>query len=198
MSLVDKRVTAEWLSAALSGLDYNKFIAELKSKNITQDNALNVDTFDFQSLEQSIINTIKGRYENRVLESELEIVLTASEVARLILGDNKWSTRMLFKSMYDQDSLVKEISDNKMIYCVEEVEHNGYTQEVIIYSYKTKDAEKSEPSDEEYETKNIEMYTEKQMKQTFAWNNKDNKPILMNHLLGKASLVNGKPILIRI
>ena len=176
----DKRITAQWLSTALAGEDYNKLIARLKASN-EEGLALNIpnlETIDFKTLESSLLDMVKARYDKRVLYSELEIWLSAARVIQLIFGENKWTDHVAMRCMYDQSSQVKEIDDNEVIYYIGEKELRRHEESYIcvFYEFKKKNQDKAEPSDDEIEDKDLEYCTALQLQQRFAWNVRNNCP----------------------
>ena len=192
----DKRLTAQWLSNALANKDYNTFIAELKTQTNVEQVALetlddpsrerssNSDFFhqfankiDFEAFEKEMGRYIDGRFDNRVLESDFEVMATAAHIMNMIFGQVPWVHSMIFRLMGDRASVSEKVNQNRKVYWVQYVEFNdGWEHPVIAYSCKEVDSERCEPSEEECEEKDLEFMTESQMKSEFAWNNKRQCP----------------------
>ena len=210
----DKRLTAQWLSTALAGKDYNQFIAELKSQdeaekatsvaksNTTEENApfsYLADKIDFESFEQALIQFVEARHENRVLYSELEIFGTAITIMDMLFGRTQWSKAQTFKMIYNQASASQKIRDDEMVYWIQavEVSNDEYVNSrdymieyVIAYEYKAGKEANCEPSEMEVEQKQLERYTTSELKRQFAWNCKTNKPVLISKGGHRILLVN--------
>jgi hypothetical protein len=70
-----------------------------------------------------------------------------------------------------------------------DIESSDYAESFILCSFNAVNEYESQPPENEFEKKLLERYSSEQLKQKFAWNVRDNKPVSVKTIHGNAVLI---------
>lgn len=166
-----KALTGEWLANAIADKDYNSFIAALKNQPIieSQHNAP-----DFSAIQACIIDTIKQRHQLGISSDAHEVFAVCAHILKHIYPDYNWNINMSFSIRGGVQKTIPGVFPELQIYWVKPITININGGDHLFYTIKYKlnkiHTSKNTPTEDEIENEDLEMYTEGEMKHTFAWN----------------------------